>query len=637
MKIKDIKIKGWRSFDLDNGISLQGLRRMNILIGPNNSGKSNIGKYFFWIKELLNNKQAVISGKGNQYEALNNVITTIDNKETWAWEENSIECELVISTENKQWSNGEPFFPIDKSLDVTLKAMHNFKNKKSFFSVFNGDKPLVAISDKDKPQVLELSTSEYIDFNKDIPSLMDTLKYWTELSSCIVFIDPIRHHARSSSLNSNKDSFYYYDGSETLDKLLHIQNTNKKNWLSFETKISTWLEDLLDERIEFRIENNVLTFRLQRNAQTLISTFNEIGTGVSQLFMILSFLYLNKDKDLIVFIDEPESNLHPDAVKRLIHLLEHNFTNHSFFITTHSSALIDQVSADWSIHRVLRKKDLPSQIFKCNTLVSKYEILDDLGIRASQILQSNLVIWVEGPSDRIYLNHWLKDICKTRSLILEEGKHYSFLMYGGANLNSHTILSDDNEDIDILCTSRYSVIICDSDYKNQEDEVNSKLKERVKQLLKRFELIKSSELGENKKIEDYIKIWITEGRETENYIPKELFYEVLSNTPFKKTSIKEDNRVNLVVNYSLIEPFDFTKYDSFDAFFAKMYEKEGGSILSFDQQSKIALKYSNNKVNIAKEIVKKWADNHYSGSDLKNKINQIIDFILEANGKTLGR
>jgi hypothetical protein len=182
---------------------------------------------------------------------------------------------------------------------------------------------------------------------------------------------------------------------------------------------------------------------------------------------------------------------------------------------------------------------------------------------------------------------------------------------------------------------RYSVIICDSDYKNQEDEVNAKLKERVKQLLERFETIKSSELGENKQIEDYVKIWITEGRETENYVPKDLFYEVLSTAPFRKTSIKEDNRVNLVVNSSLIEPSDFTKYDSFDTFFAKMYEKEDGATLNSEQQRKIALKYSSNKVNIAKEIVKKWVDNHYSGSDLKNNLNQIIDFILEANGKTL--
>ena len=31
-------------------------------------------------------------------------------------------------------------------------------------------------------------------------------------------------------------------------------------------------------------------------------------------------------------------------------------------------------------------------------------LVDDLGIKASDILQSNGIIWVEGPSDRIYIN-----------------------------------------------------------------------------------------------------------------------------------------------------------------------------------------------------------------------------------------
>ena len=31
------------------------------------------------------------------------------------------------------------------------------------------------------------------------------------------------------------------------------------------------------------------------------------------------------------------------------------------------------------------------------------EVLSNLGIRASELLQSNGVIWVEGPSDRVYI------------------------------------------------------------------------------------------------------------------------------------------------------------------------------------------------------------------------------------------
>ena len=32
-----------------------------------------------------------------------------------------------------------------------------------------------------------------------------------------------------------------------------------------------------------------------------------------------------------------------------------------------------------------------------------YDVLDDLGAKASDIFQSNGIIWVEGPSDRIYI------------------------------------------------------------------------------------------------------------------------------------------------------------------------------------------------------------------------------------------
>lgn len=37
-------------------------------------------------------------------------------------------------------------------------------------------------------------------------------------------------------------------------------------------------------------------------------------------------------------------------------------------------------------------------------------LLDDLGFKASDLLQSNCVIWVEGPSDRIYIKKMAQTI-----------------------------------------------------------------------------------------------------------------------------------------------------------------------------------------------------------------------------------
>jgi predicted ATP-dependent endonuclease of OLD family len=483
-----------------------------------------------------------------------------------------------------------------------------------------------------------LSNKTYIDFNKNIQYLLDTVKYWTELSRSIVFIDPIRHYSRKTEKIENIN--YYFEGNEILNDLINIRSSEdaleKRRWLAFRSKINEWLKELLNEDIEFKLEGGQIQFILKRGDDFIVSNFNEVGTGVSQLFMMLSFLFINKEKQLNVFIDEPEANLHPEAVKVLVKIFENYFKNHSFFITTHASSLIDEVDSDWSIHRVIRSSNNSSQIVPCNSIVTKYKVLDDLGIRASQLLQSNMIIWVEGPSDRIYINKWIKDLAKTElpDTELLQGKHYSFLMYGGSNLNTHTLLSEDNEDnIDILCTSRYAVIVCDSDYKNQDDEKNYKLKSRVKKIYERLNKINESEQVNNNNIEDFVKFWITEGRETENYVSKELLLEVLSSTGFKRSQIKEkDSFQNLVIEKLLLKDKNFGKFDAFDEFFTQIYKIEGNKELNSTQQKNISTHYSSKKVEIAKSVVSEWTNNNYDSLDLKERIIEIINLIKIANG-----
>ncbi|MEZ4770015.1 MAG: hypothetical protein R2844_16480, partial [Caldilineales bacterium] len=67
--------------------------------------------------------------------------------------------------------------------------------------------------------------------------------------------------------------------------------------------------------------------------------------------------------------------------------------------------------------------------------------------RASDILQANCIIWVEGPSDRIYLKHWLRTIAPE----LDEGIQFSIMFYGG-RLLSH--LSADDAEIDEFISLR---------------------------------------------------------------------------------------------------------------------------------------------------------------------------------------
>ena len=105
--------------------------------------------------------------------------------------------------------------------------------------------------------------------------------------------------------------------------------------------------------------------------------------------------------------------------------------------------------------------------------MTKKYILDDLGVLASDLFQSNGIIWVEGPSDRIYIKKWLELVDPE----LKENKDYTFLYYGGRLLAHYTSLPSNDEDtkkyISILLTNKNSAIVMDSDKKTNWAKLNA--------------------------------------------------------------------------------------------------------------------------------------------------------------------
>lgn len=98
-----------------------------------------------------------------------------------------------------------------------------------------------------------------------------------------------------------------------------------------------------------------------------------------------------------------------------------------------------------------------------------------LGYRASDLLQCNAVIWVEGPSDRIYLNHWIRAVAPE----LVEGVDYSIMFYGG-RLLSH-LSADDSEVSDFISLrklNRNVAVVIDSDRCSSRASINT-TKQRV--------------------------------------------------------------------------------------------------------------------------------------------------------------
>lgn len=246
---------------------------------------------------------------------------------------------------------------------------------------------------------------------------------------------------------------------------------------------------------------------------------SQSGSGLKTIIIVLAYLHLipriegfDISKYLFGF-EELENNLHPALQRRLLHFLREFAAKHGcrFFLTTHSPVEIDYFARDSEAQLLHVTHDgKHATVSTLSSYGRRRQILDDLDIRASDILQANGIIWVEGPSDRIYLNKWIE---LWTNGAYREGAHYQILFYGGKLLAHLDAEAPDTTTatIRLLLTNRNVAILVDSDKPNDDARINS-TKQRVSDEIRR--------------VGGYA--WVTLGREIENYIPSGVLHEVLN-------------------------------------------------------------------------------------------------------------
>lgn len=560
--LKSLKVANYKNIG-DSFIGFDRIEKFNILIGRNNIGKSTLLEFINTFNHIYNNRLM------DKYLVMDLEISVkIDSVPNNIFGEGTYDYDIGDYAKYGQSL-------LDKTIVYQFKKPDgNCYVKQINQQLYNpyGEYILKASADKLLKKLGNEILKSFINEHK------------------IIKLDADRNllpEVESTSLNIETD------GSGATNLVRTYLHNSERDFKVVEEKILNALNKIVSpdeyfERIMCQevIHNDSTKWEIMLLNENGKIPLSNSGSGLRTILLVLIKLFLetsNSDKNIIIF-EELENNLHPTIQRNLFNYLYDwaNENNDIFFITTHSNIPINMFGNMPSISITHLKKDRSTnELITENafSFSSNCDILNDLGIKASDILQSNGIIWVEGPSDRVYINKWIE---LASGGILRENTHYQILFYGGrllSHLTGETRNNTISELINLFLANRNSILVMDSDKKQSNGRIN-KTKQRI---IKAF--TDSGSIA-----------WVTKGKEIENYLSRHV--------------IKEEYGINKQIG---------------------QFECIGDFLNANKRNSKYGDKYTRNKYNKSIDLTGHMESEDLNVLDLEEKIEEIVKKIKEWN------
>jgi len=559
MKILSIGFKNpFHESGYTNTIEIYNLKNINVFIGKNNSGKTNVlrniynllhqdidrSNIFRYLKVKLDHKDInFILGKFYDkilkiYQNRNNAIPETDRRK----------IRLKSNLVNGNFVNAfNPLFnlklkmdnPFSKTFSMILNFNCDVTNQKILFNY-----EFENIDDLDvdlKPTIEEILKG--ISLDQDLASLL--IDHILPLKNVILIpsfrtLGSSEKDYQTQDITKIKDTIKFLfeksfnripidlPGEKPFEipNLALLLNTIKRGKISstYRSLIGPEFFETFNSSLQQIFPNIKLSIKWNFSDQKTIGGYIEddkdmgnwtkLGHGTQELISLLFLLMLSRD--CIYIIDEPENGLHPGLQSKLLHFIKHIiltdiYYNKQFFFASHSTSFIDFTG---NCSHFVCKKDKEEFSIELLEKQKLHIIRNELGLKPSSLLQANGIIWVEGVSGKPYV----KMLFQCFGINLDD-LDVTIIHFGGGD-----DITSNHYTIDLLegMNPNFCIII-DSEKDDTNDEIDGLLEKKTE-----FE-----ERGHF--------FWILEEfRNIEGIIPQEVINEYFEiKMPLSKKNLKQ--------------------------------------------------------------------------------------------------
>lgn len=361
---------------------------LTVLIGRNNSGKSNV-------VDSLSDFSSIFNGINETETWFERRVSGKDTSETFElkleFHLSQLEREAVFSelSEDRVERAENNEFLTDIQVQIDVSDYRNFDREIQF----NWRGEFVPLDNSS-------GSSDSGNPSRKVRSLITkSVDSWKSISAFRVPDNTGRAEYTSAELAA--------DGNNLVQKLFSLEKTERE--YIFNQVCESYIEIMdgvsgVDTKLAINRRDDELTVEITEDAFDTGFNFDEISAGSKEILTLLTQIHLAQEDTDLLAIEEPELHLHPEAERKVLAKIQNLVKEHDtqVIVATHSDVFVDEIEAG-NIVRVEREG---------NTTIRTVDQVDlgaelaDLGYSKSGLLQSEAVVFVEGLSDTLILSQW---------------------------------------------------------------------------------------------------------------------------------------------------------------------------------------------------------------------------------------